>query len=103
MDSMVEEQPMPAPLPFLTRASAPTPWMDAAHEAIGTCAVAGTQDNPVVVAYYAAAGHPEIRHDDDAWCAAFVGAMLAQVDYPNTRALDARSYLQYGRKLDAPE
>jgi uncharacterized protein (TIGR02594 family) len=55
------------------------------------------------VAYYADAGHPEIHDDEVAWCAAFVGAMLKRAGYPGSGSLAARSYLNYGRKIDKPE
>lgn len=55
--------------------------------------------NPQVVAYYAASGHPEIKEDEVPWCAAFVGAVLAQCGLPNTGSLLARSYLDYGEKV----
>ena len=80
-----------------------TPWMPIARGELGTREVAGAGSNPDVVEYYAEAGHPEIQNDEPAWCSAFVGAMLTRAGYPNTGSLAARSYLQYGRKLDAPE
>src|SRR5262245_57544695 len=80
-----------------------TPWMPIAQGELGTREVAGAGSNPDVVEYYAEAGHPEIANDEPAWCAAFVGAMLGRDGYPNTGSLAARSYLNYGRKLDIPE
>jgi uncharacterized protein (TIGR02594 family) len=52
--------------------------------------------NPKVVAYYRDAGHPEVKDDAVAWCAAFVGAMLKRAGMPNTGLLTARSYLKWG-------
>jgi len=62
--------------------------------------------NPVVLGYYKDAGHPEIKDDATAWCAAFVGAMLKRAGLPNTGALTARSYLNWGdpvARADAQE
>ena len=50
-------------------------WMDIARGELGTREVPGPDDNPRVLAYYADAGHPDVRNDETAWCAAFVGGM----------------------------
>lgn len=55
--------------------------------------------NPKVVQYYLDAGHPEVKNDEVAWCAAFVGAMLARAGLPNTGKLTARSYLEWGEPI----
>lgn len=80
-----------------------TQWMDAARAEIGTRETVGPEANPDVVSYYAEAGHPEVTDDETAWCAAYVGAMLARSGLPSTGSLAARSYLNYGRKIDQPE
>jgi uncharacterized protein (TIGR02594 family) len=54
--------------------------------------------NPRVNAYFDDVGHPAL-HDDTAWCAAFVGAMLARAGLPHTGKLTARSYLDWGRPV----
>ena len=53
-------------------------------------------DNPQVVAYFKDAGHPEVSTDATAWCAAFVGAMLARSGVKPSGKLNARSYLDWG-------
>lgn len=60
----------------------------------------GSDHNPVVVAYYEKAGHPEITNDEVPWCAAYVGAKLAEVGLIGTGSLLARSYTQWG--VDVP-
>ena len=55
--------------------------------------------NPKVVAYYRDAGHSEVKDDDVAWCAAFVGAMLKRGGQLGTGALNARSYLKWGKAV----
>jgi uncharacterized protein (TIGR02594 family) len=79
------------------------PWMDIARGELGVREGAGAANNPRVLAYYADAGHAGVKEDAVAWCSAFVGAMLKRAGYPNSGSLAARSYLQYGRKLDTPE
>jgi uncharacterized protein (TIGR02594 family) len=67
----------------------------------GTWEWAGSDHNPVVLQYYADAGHGEIKNDEVPWCAAFVGAMLAKCGLPNTGSLLARSYSTYGDKVSS--
>ena len=52
------------------------PWLDQAWADLGVREGAGNANDPRVLAYYRDAGHPEIKADSVAWCAAFVGAML---------------------------
>ena len=56
----------------------------------------GKGDNPKVLAYFQDAGHPEIKDDETAWCAAFVGAMIKRAGGVPTGSLAARSYLVWG-------
>lgn len=80
-----------------------TKWLDLAEAEIGTHEVAGSADNPRILAYYRDAGHAGIEHDETPWCAAFVCAMLKRAGYPHTRSLAARSFTTYGTKLDRPQ
>lgn len=77
-------------------------WLAIARSYIGTHEGVGKMDNPAVVAMYAAAGHPEVRHDEVPWCAAFVGACLVRSGLPSSGTLWALDYAKYGQKLDAP-
>lgn len=56
--------------------------------------------NPKVVAYFKDAGHPEVKDDATAWCAAFVGAMLTRSGIRGTGQLNARSYLGWGEPVE---
>ncbi len=75
-------------------------WLERAWAELGTTEGPGNQDNPRVVAYYRDAGHPGVEHDAVAWCAAFVGAVLARSGQQSTRSLMARSYLQFGEPVE---
>lgn len=57
-------------------------------------------DNPLIVKWFADVGHPWVKNDETAWCAAFVGAMLKECGLPNTGKLTARSYLEWGEPVD---
>lgn len=80
-----------------------TPWMDAAWSHVGVRETKGKAATPAIVAMYADAGHAEVTSDEVPWCAAFVGSCLKGAGLPNTGSLLARSYLDYGTKLDEPK
>lgn len=78
-----------------------SPWLTIARSYIGQKEIAGSKDNPTIAGFYKrVTGRTE--HDEVAWCAAFVGSCLVEAGYPSTGALNARSYLTYGTKLDEP-
>lgn len=79
------------------------PWMDAAWSHIGVKETAGKGASAAIVSMYASAGHGEVTSDEVPWCAAFVGHCLKESSLPNTGSLMARSYLEYGTKLDEPK
>jgi uncharacterized protein (TIGR02594 family) len=76
--------------------------MDAAWSHVGVRETKGKAATPAIVAMYADAGHAEITSDEVPWCAAFVGACLKDAGLPNTGSLLARSYLDYGTKIEDP-
>ncbi len=77
-------------------------WLDLAIAASGVKELAGEHDNPEILRYYRDAGHPEIRHDEVAWCAAFSCAMLERAGVASPKTLSARDFMRWGKKLDAP-
>jgi len=56
--------------------------------------------NPVIVQYFADAGHSWVKDDETAWCAAFVGAMLKRCGYEPSGKLTARSYCEWGEDVE---
>lgn len=77
-------------------------WITHAKTFIGLAEGSGEKDNPKVVAFYAKAGHPEIKHDSVPWCAAYVGGVLVDVKIKPTGTLWALDYSKWGIKLDKP-
>jgi len=77
-------------------------WLAAAWREFGQAERAGESDNLRILALTREIGHPEVAHDETAWCAAFVGACLERAGLPSTRSLAARSYLAWGEPLAAP-
>lgn len=77
--------------------------MDAAWSHIGVRETAGKGATAEIVGMYAKAGHAEVQSDEVPWCAAFVGSCLKDANLPNSGSLMARSYLEYGTKIDEPK
>jgi uncharacterized protein (TIGR02594 family) len=64
--------------------------------------IPGTKHNPAILDFFRDAGHPEVKDDETAWCAAFANAMLVRRGYAGTGSLAARSFLNLGEPLDRP-
>lgn len=77
-------------------------WLVAASKDVGLKEIVGSRHEPRVVEFFAEAGHPYVKDDETAWCAAFVGAKLAEVGVQGTGKLNARSYLDWGVPLAKP-
>lgn len=99
MTVTVEGQP---PVTIAPSHAPKPPWIVVAEKYLGLHEGPGAEDNPAVVKFYADAGHPEVKHDAVPWCAAFVGGVLHESHLPITGSLLARSYENYGIRLDRP-
>ena len=78
--------------------------LETALQDLGHREIPGPEDNPVIVNYFADVGRPEVKDDETAWCAAFVGSSLKRGGCAYLpRTLTARSYMDYGVPLEEPE
>lgn len=77
-------------------------WVDEAKKYLGTREIKGPQHNPLIVQWWKDIKRGGIKDDETPWCAAFVGAMLEHVGIRSTRFESAKSYLDWGVKLDEP-
>ena len=77
------------------------PWLLRALQEFGTSEIAGIKNNPRIVEYHS---KTKLQADDDetAWCASFATWCLETSGFKSTQSAWARSYLNYGIKLDAP-
>lgn len=76
-------------------------WLTVARDYLGQKEIAGSRHNATIVGFFervTGRTHP----DETAWCAAFVGNCLLEAGERSTGALNARSYMQWGRKLSTP-
>lgn len=77
-------------------------WIDEAKKFIGLAEVKGAKHNPEIVQFWKDIKRGGIKDDETPWCAAFVGAMLERVGIKSSRFEGAKSYLDWGEKLDRP-
>ena len=77
-------------------------WLRLARSEIGTKEIKGGKDNPLIVQYFDDVGHGWIDDDETAWCAAFVGSCLERSGFASSKQVNARSYLPWGKKVNAP-
>jgi uncharacterized protein (TIGR02594 family) len=77
-------------------------WMAPARELVGLREIVGSKHEPKIVQFFEHAGHAWVRDDETAWCAAFVNAMLKKAGYLGTGALNARSFLKWGKEIKTP-
>jgi uncharacterized protein (TIGR02594 family) len=80
------------------------PWMTEALTHKGIREEPGhKENNATILQFFDDVGHGWVKNDETPWCAAFVGACLEAVDKAGTGALNARSYLKWGKKVSKPE
>jgi uncharacterized protein (TIGR02594 family) len=78
-------------------------WLAHARGLVGLKEIVGSAHEPEIVRFFADAGHPWVKDDETAWCAAFANAMLKRAGVKGTGSLAARSFLSWGEDLrDAP-
>lgn len=78
------------------------PWLEAAWAEFGVREIPGKEDAPEILRYFRDAGDTSVETEATPWCAAFLGAMLKRAGYAGTGSLLARSYLDWGDRLDSP-
>ncbi len=78
-------------------------YITEAKALLGEKEIKGRLANEKIVELFKDSGHNTVISDEVPWCSAFVGACLARANKPHTGSLVARSYLNYGKKLDEPE
>lgn len=77
-------------------------WISEARRYIGLKEIHGVQNNPQILAWWKAIKRGGIQDDETPWCAAFVGGCLEAAGIKSTRFERARSYENWGVKLNKP-
>ena len=78
-------------------------WLTEARKYIGTKEIPGVKHEPLILQWWKAIKRGGIKTDEVPWCAAFVGAMLETVGVPSSRFESAKSYLEWGVRLQAAQ
>lgn len=76
-------------------------WLKKARSYLGQKEIEGRQHNPQILKWWTLirAGFTD---DETPWCAGFVGGVLESVGITSSRSAAARSYLNWGSKLNKP-
>jgi uncharacterized protein (TIGR02594 family) len=77
-------------------------WITEAQKYLGVREIPGVNHHPLILAMWKAIKRGGIRDDETPWCAAFVGFCLENVGIVSSRFESARSYLDWGRRIDRP-
>jgi putative chitinase len=75
-------------------------YFELAQKDLGLSEIVGADDNPKIVAMFKDVGHSWVDNDETAWCAAAVGSWLERSGIKSTGLLNARSYLEWGDKVE---
>lgn len=70
-------------------------WIDIARDLVGVREIHGPQTEPKIAALWRDAGLP-FTDDETAWCAGFVGGVLARAKIKPSGSAAARSYMHWG-------
>lgn len=77
-------------------------WVTLAREMVGLREVPGVASNPEIVRMWHDIKRSGIKDDATPWCTAFAGAMLERAGVRSSRFEAAKSYLDWGVRLDGP-
>lgn len=78
-------------------------WLTEARKHIGTREIKGPKHEPKILAWWRAIKRGGIKDDETPWCASFVGGCLEAVEIMSSRFESAKSYLDWGVKLEQPD
>jgi uncharacterized protein (TIGR02594 family) len=76
------------------------PWMDVARAELGVKETSGPKATKRILEYFQAAGHGYVVSDETAWCSAFMNFVMAKAGLKGTMSLAARSWLNWGHKVE---
>jgi uncharacterized protein (TIGR02594 family) len=87
----------------MTKPSIEPAWLVEARKHIGERESKGPRHNSLILGWWRAIKRGGIKDDETPWCAAFVGGCLEAVGLRSSRFESARSYLEWGVRLEDPE
>jgi uncharacterized protein (TIGR02594 family) len=72
-------------------------------EFYGIDEISGANHNPLILQFFHEIGHKWVKDDETAWCAAVHSYIHKKCGYQYTGKLNARSWEDFGEKLEKPE
>ena len=94
-----------AKVPYIPPPGEDFAWMAFAEKEKGVSEIPGSGNNPRVLEYLRSTTNLEasaVSKDETPWCSAFVNWCLEQAGYERTKNALARSWLDWGQKIDTP-
>ena len=94
-----------AKVPYIPPPGEDFAWMPIAEKEKGVSEIPGSGNNPRVLEYLRSTtnlGASAASKDETPWCSAFVNWCLEQAGYERTKNALARSWLDWGQKIDMP-
>ena len=76
-------------------------WIKIAEDEIGQKEIKGDKDNPRIVEYFSATTL-KAKHDEVAWCSAFVNWVMQKAGYDGTKSAKAISWKNWGVNVKKP-
>ncbi|EKM5742862.1 TIGR02594 family protein [Enterobacter kobei] len=77
-------------------------WLTEARKHTGLSEIKGVQHAAEILQFWKDIRRGGIKDDETPWCSAFVGAMFERCGIRSTRFESARSWLEWGTKLNTP-
>ncbi|SQB99581.1 Uncharacterised protein [Helicobacter fennelliae] len=75
-------------------------WIAIAKKELGVLEIKGNIHNPRIIEYHSTTG--KFKDDETAWCSSFVNWVMTQAGIKGTNSAAARSWKDWGQKLDKP-
>lgn len=76
-------------------------WITQAKKYINEREIKGDKHNPLILKWWKDIKRSGIKNDETPWCAAYVGGVLEEVGIKSSRFESAKSYLDWGVKLNS--
>lgn len=78
------------------------PWITVAKGYLGIKEIPGPKANQIIVDMFNTVGFAQVKDDETAWCAAFLGHCLVKAGLKSTGSLWALDYKNWGTQLNTP-
>jgi uncharacterized protein (TIGR02594 family) len=102
-DNLEEFRVPSVPNPTTPKVSGEPEWMRLARADIGLKEKPGKAAEPRILEAFKCCAYEPASGDEDAWCSAMMCLWMESAGLPHTKAPNARSWMNWGSKLDKPK